>query len=197
MSNKPENDGGEFQDLLLRAVDILGGDDRRIYVVVANSVQIPVGLELVDGHEMLSRIPNAVSVKQVAGRAAMQVGHAKALVHLKMAERVLVPFLAGKYRISEKEDRDIYLSKLWDIIAKPVTSIMLAARDSFELHHVYRLLDQRLSGRVYPFYDENREVYGVKEDGSPHRVMTAIATEPILFVKTGGILDYLDLWRPE
>jgi hypothetical protein len=194
MSKKPENSEVEFQDPLMRMTQILGDGDRRIYVVVANSVQVPMGLDMTYGHEILYRVPDALSIKQVAGRAAMQNGHAKALVHLIMAERALAPFMQGKYEIPKDDE---YLTKLWDVIQTPVTSIMLAARDSFELHHVYRLLEQRLGGKVYPFYDENKDVYGVKEDGTPHKVMTAIATEPIPFVKTGGILDYLDLWRPE
>ena len=194
MSKKPENSEVEFQDPLMRMTQILGDGDRRIYVVVANSVQVPMGLDMTYGHEILYRVPDALSIKQVAGRAAMQNGHAKALVHLIMAERALAPFMQGKYEIPKDDE---YLTRLWDVIQTPVTSIMLAARDSFELHHVYRLLEQRLGGKVYPFYDENKDVYGVKEDGTPHKVMTAIATEPIPFVKTGGILDYLDLWRPE
>ncbi len=201
MPKKPENNGVEFQDPLLRMTQILGDSDRRIYVVVANTVQVPVGLEMTDGHEILFRVPDAVSIKQIAGRAAMQNGHAKALVHLMMAKRALEPLLQGKYELpkdgNEDPTREEYLDDMWNAIMTPITSIMLAARDSFELHHVYRLLEQRLGGRVYPFYDENKDVYGVKEDGSLNRVMTAIATEPIPFVKTGGILDYLPLWKPE
>ena len=194
MSKKPENSGVELQDPVLRATEILGGDDKRIYVVVANSVQVPMGMDMTDGHEILYRVPDAVSIKQVAGRLVAQVGHIKALTHLIMAERILAPTLQGKFEIPKDDE---YLTKMWDAIGKPMTTIVLAARDSFELHHVYRLLEQRLGGRVYSFYDENKDVYGVKGDGTPHKVMTAIATEPILFVKTGGILDYLDLWKPE
>jgi hypothetical protein len=184
----------EFRDPYLRAVSILGSGGDRIYVVVANTVQIPMGLSMVGGHEVLHRVPDAVSVRQVAGRLAAQVGHVKGVVHLRMAERALMPFMKGKVKLPTNDTElteNEYLNSLWNALAKPVTTIVLAARDSFELYHVYRLLEHRL-GRVHCFYDENDEVYGLGR-----KVMTAIATEPVNPKKVSGMLDYLPLWKPE
>ena len=32
--------------------------------MVANSVQVPMGMDMTDGHEILYRVPDAVSIKQ-------------------------------------------------------------------------------------------------------------------------------------
>ena len=79
---------------------------------------------------------------------------------------------------------------MWEELSRPITTVVLLARDSYELHHVHRLLEKVPRARVQAFYDENTEAYG------PGRVMTAIATEPVVPRTMGGILDYLPLWTP-
>ena len=70
---------------------------------------------------------------------------------------------------------------------RPITTIILQARDSNELKHVSDLLYEKK--RLYPvfFFDENPE-YGEQE------LCTAIA---VLATKDQitGILDYLPLWK--
>jgi hypothetical protein len=82
------------------------------------------------------------------------------------------------------------LSGIWERLSVPITTIVLSARDSYELHHVYRLLEKVPHARVRAFYDENTETYG------PGIMMTAIATKPVVPSATAGILDYLPLWTP-
>ena len=156
--------------------------DQRIYVVVADTVQNSIGLDLADGHEILFRDRDAKTITQAPGRLLAQVGHVTSYTRLMMAKRCFMETISGPY------DRD-YLEKVWATLAKPITTIVLGAKDSFELHHVYRLLEKKLNGRAYAFYDDNPPVYG-----NERKIMTAIATEPIPFTTTEGVLDYLPLW---
>jgi hypothetical protein len=68
----------------------------------------------------------------------------------------------------------------------PITTIVLGARDSFELNHVYGLLT---AAKIPPFrfQDENEEAYG------KGLVYTALATMPVTPEQVVGILDYLPL----
>jgi len=157
----------------------------RIYAVVAETVQAPVGLDLEGGGERLFRPPESVTVRQPYGRVVAQVAHAVSLVRLAMAWRVLQ---AGN-RISAKFNDEGM--ELWTELSKPITTVVLAARDSYELHHVHRLLERVPWAHVQAFYDENTEAYG------PGKVMTAIATEPVTPKAMAGIIDYLPLWTPK
>jgi len=69
---------------------------------------------------------------------------------------------------------------------KPITTIVLQARDSNELAHVQMLLLKN-KHKVSAFFDTNEPVYGFE------LVMTAIAVYTSK-EKTVGILDYLPLW---
>lgn len=68
----------------------------------------------------------------------------------------------------------------------PITTIILQARDSAELVHVYSLLMNR-KFPVVSFQDENQAAYGVKEPTTGIAVLAAPS-------KMIGILDYLPLW---
>ena len=160
--------------------------------MVANTVQVPIGLDLEDGKEILYRVPDAVNVKQVPGRIVAQVGHVVSLTRMMMVARAL------ELGESLMPNDDAYQDQVWTALMKPITTIVLAAKDSFELHHVYRLLEKRLNtnclpySRVHAFHDINEDVYRTDK-----KVMTAIATEPLPKSETEGILDYLPLWKPE
>ncbi len=173
-------------NLLERATEITDtSKDQRIYVVVANTVQNSIGLDVADGHEILFRDRDAKTIAQAPGRLMAQVGHVVSLTRLMMAQRCFMGIIGGP-------TDQAYLKGVWKVLSKPITTIVLAAKDSFELHHIYRLLEKKLNGRVNAFYDENPPVYG-NERG----VMTAVATEPIPFTATEGVLDYLPLWKVE
>jgi len=172
------------------AVDTTSG--QRIYVVAAETVQAPMGLDLEGGGERLFRPPESVTVRQPHGRIAAQVAHVVSLVRLGMAHHVmmngrLAQVPSGKNLYDNLYD---YLNEVWTKLATPITTVILSARDSYELHHVYRLLEQVPRARVQAFYDENTEAYG------PGKVMTAIATEPVVPAAMAGTLDYLPLWTP-
>ncbi len=173
---------GSLLHLAQEAADTSLG--QRIYVVVAETVQAPVGLDLEGGVESLFRPPESVSVRQPHGRIAAQVAHVVSLVRLAMAERALRAGFANPLDIPG-------WSEAWAELAKPVTTIVLSARDSYELHHVHRLLEKVPRARVQAFYDENTEAYGPGK-----QVMTAVATEPVVPKTMAGILDYLPLWTP-
>ena len=72
---------------------------------------------------------------------------------------------------------------------QPTTTIILEARDSFELRHVFDLL-QNNDVPVYGFMDTEQPDYGSLDAF----VMTAIATEPVTREDVEGMLDYLPLW---
>jgi hypothetical protein len=77
-----------------------------------------------------------------------------------------------------------------DPIFKAYTTIILQARDSAEMHHVWLLLHKNLLRKKKPapvgFWDTNPE-YGA---GSWPTAMAAFATKK----EVVGILDYLPMW---
>jgi hypothetical protein len=101
------------------------------------------------------------TVVQPAGRQIAQACHATNILRLMLTERVSL-----KQAFAD------------------TTTIILQARDSAEMLHVYELLDNKFKPVL--FGDENPE-YG------PGRHVTSLA---VLATKTQvcGILDYLPLW---
>ena len=160
----------------------VGMEGGRIYCVVSNTVQVPVGFDVTRGPEMLFRDPNALSIIQPAGRLIAQAAHAVSLARLNMMKRCVM-----RAYDPEEANSDAY----WSPMLQPITTIILGARDSFELCHVMGLLENT-DVPVHAFYDSQQPDYGVNAS-----VMTAIATEPVLPEEVAGILDYLPLWRPE
>lgn len=158
-------------------------DGKRIYVVVADTVQHP--LERYGDPSTYRRTPDTRTVAQVAGRAMAQGEHAvsKARFHMVRNEALRAVKAAKGGQVWFRGHHFLFFHE--------VTTINLAARDSFELYHVLALL-KKADVPVHSFRDTNPAVYG---EG---RVLTAIATEPIDPAATVGILDYLPLWyRPE
>lgn len=68
----------------------------------------------------------------------------------------------------------------------PITTIVLQARDSSELSHLWGLLTRRVLKPVQ-FKDTNQDAYG------PEGVVTAIAVLATQ-KQISGIMDYLPLW---
>lgn len=166
-------------------------DGKRIYCVVANSVQHPLDRveapfrKTFPAQKTIRRNELTRSIQQPAGRLAAQAAH----VVSKVRHNILKDEVHRAARLARQR-------KSWDlwmmgqvIRFQPVTTIVLAARDSFELYHLKGLLDGAGIKNEY-FYDENPEVYG---EG---KVLTAIATVPVFPDEVYGILDYLQLWKP-
>lgn len=138
-------------------------EEKRIYVVVAETVDTPNG-----------------RITQPCGRAMAQATHARA--KMEITSRI--------YQQRESERR----IGIEDMAFVENTAIMLAARDSKELEHVYNLLAQRGIMR-FPFFDRNEPVYGMAEHvAEAAQIMTAIATVPTEPSKVLFTLDYLPLW---
>lgn len=131
-------------------------EESRIYVVVAETIQVPVTL--------FSCEPPLRTVLQPAGRQIAQACH-----------------VVSKLRFHNLTVFD----KLVPNEFTPITTIILQARDSDELNHVYRLLNRKRLNPVM-FSDNNLE-YG------PGSWPTAIAVYADN-KQVDGVLDYLPLW---
>jgi hypothetical protein len=130
-------------------------DEKRIYVVVAETVQ-----QQVTGR----------STTQVCGRIAAQCAH-----------------VVSKMQVARYLDAKDYDTQDGQLI--PCTTIVLAARDSAEMMHIFGLIQKHTKVAFAHFHDVNPEVYG--HDG---KVLTAICTEPTTAESMVGITDYLPLW---
>lgn len=173
-------------------------EEKRIYCVVAETVQHPLtSFTLLNGKLRpagiagLKRLPSTRSIDQVPGRIAAQVGHAVS----RMRHSVLrgeVHQIINEARKSKRKytDEGFWFNK-FRLPFQPLTTIVLGARDSFELEHVYGLLRDVAGVMAYKFNDTNPDVYGEGE------VTTAFATVPVLPTEVIGILDYLPLWSPK
>src|SRR5271157_2126784 len=168
-------------------------DGKRIYCVVADTVQTHLdttGLIGCDNKwppkQTIRRTDETRTVHQPAGRLIAQAAHVVSKVRHNMlkAEYVRAQQLAYKNNSNE-----VWM-QFQKLHFQPVTTIVLSARDSFELYHIKNLL-KNAHVLYQTFFDDNDEAYG--ED---QKVMTAVATEPVDPLDVQGILDYLHLWRP-
>jgi hypothetical protein len=135
-------------------------EERRIYVIVAGTIQVPV---VPDSHK-----PPLRTVVQPTGRQIAQACH-------------VVSQLRHVQEISPYQTiSDLAIRKF-----QPITTIILQARDSAEMAHVYTLLNRK---RLKPeiFSDDNPE-YG---PGSWPTAVAVFATAK----QVKYILDYLPLW---
>lgn len=165
-------------------------EGKRIYCVVADTVQTyldtsgKVGrANLWPPKQTIRRTEYTTTVHQPAGRLIAQAAHVVSKVRHNMLKAEIV-----------RATRAAKGKEVWYrghvLRFEPVTTIILSARDSFELYHVKNLLnDARIP--FMTFFDENDPVYG-----GGQKVMTAVATEPVDPVDVQGILDYLHLWKP-
>lgn len=128
-------------------------EEKRIYVVVAGTIQVPDG-------------KGKKTVVQPAGRQIAQACH-------------VVSSLRHEY--PSKDPLNIF---------KAYTTIILQARDSAELQHVWFLLYKKKLAPV-GFWDTNPE-YGAGEWLTPvaATAVAAFATKK----QVVGILDYLPMW---
>lgn len=165
---------------------------KRIYCVVANYVQAPLTATASSGFngEYEKLVPNELTrtIAQPPGRVVTQAEHVVSRTRVAMfAAEVQYKLKAGTLA----KDKGIQ-AYLFDYYCEPITTITLLARDSYELNHVYHLL-QHASIPVHEFHDFNQPDYGSVD----YRVRTAIATEPVYAEDVLGLIDYLPLWTPE
>jgi hypothetical protein len=132
----------------------------RIYVAVAGTIQVPA-----HGSTLTVRKFPLRTIVQPIGRQVAQVAH-----------------VVTKLRLMTMKQYNIPAS---DITFEPITTIVLQARDSAEMVHVYRLLFRRRLNPVL-FSDDNPE-YG---PGSWPTALAVFANKK----QVNGILDYLPLW---
>ncbi len=162
-------------------------EEKRIYVVVANTVQHPLLGYGNDKGRGLLRVADTQTIVQPAGRQIAQACHAVRRVgHSMVIRAVLHLFTNWKRGLSHLRSA-ISLN----IHYEPTTTIVLSCRDSFELEHVYNLLRDVAGVEAFKFHDTNFEVYGEGE------VTTAFATTPVEPKEVTGVLDYLPLWSPQ
>jgi hypothetical protein len=168
--------------------------DKRIYVVLANVVQAPLDIVVEENSltnkkvRVLKNLPETRATYQPAGRLVAQAAHIVSKVREKMTKRDIIRYFSGHNKPSlNLTNLEIFnLAKF-----ESITTIVLGARDSFELAHVYTSLeDAGIS--VHEFKDSEQPDYG----DSTWEVTTAIATEPVTSSEVLGILDYLPLWEP-
>ena len=164
-------------------------EEKRIYCVVAQTVQAPTTTAVVWNPTTAHNVAKVVgdertrTIVQPAGRLIAQAAHVVSKTRTAMLAKLLYKVAkAGKKNPLTWEETTAFV---------PITTIVLSARDSYELQHVLNLLrDAEID--VHDFNDFNQPDYGDPE----WKVMTAIATEPVNPEEVVGILDYLPLWKP-
>jgi len=169
-------------------------DGKRIYCVVADTVQTHLdttGLIGCDNKwppkQTIRRTEFTRNVQQPAGRLIAQAAHAVSKVRHNMLKE---EYIRAQKLAYKNKSNEVWM-RFQKLHFQPVTTIVLAARDSMELYHVKNLL-KNAQVPYQTFFDDNDEAYGVDQ-----KVMTALATEPVDPVDVQGILDYLHLWKPQ
>jgi hypothetical protein len=174
----------------------------RIYTVVPGMVQTPIKIIYSTENTLnaysTGRFQNAITgagrfentrdIVQPAGRQAQQVGHVARIVeHYRIMELLMRGSYKGRMAGERRFDRIVeFKGVLSELVPyAPITGIVKACRDSFELIHVKTLLD-KANIRYFEFRDTQEDLY---ED-----VVTALATVPVTPFAVAGILDYLPLW---
>jgi hypothetical protein len=148
-------------------------DEKRIYVVVAETVDTPNGVVNQPCGRIAAQCAHVVSKMQVHRITAMNSQRSWLRVVLEAIAH-LVQLLISMKPAGHK--------------LQPCTTIVLAARDLRELNHVKALLAE-FGHEHFTFEDSNPEVYG---DGV--EVMTAVCTLPVFASEMTLILGYLHLW---
>jgi hypothetical protein len=158
--------------------------EKRIYVIIAETVQNPLVMKYVHGkHFVMVPTADTKTIVQPKGRIGIQIGHvaSRMRMHLMLASLQLALDKRGGTIVPEVTD------DLKAMADDAITSIALAVPDSYRLEFREHLI-RKTGVEVYTFYDENPE-YGL---GS---VKTAICTAPVERHKLRDTLDYLELWR--
>ena len=180
------------------------GDEKIIYVVVAETVQHPTVTTIMDKRLVrLSGVPfgdKTHDIVQIPGRMAAQACHAvRRMGHNMVLNMVLNAVYDLLCNIHSLNKLKFLISSLRNVITyQPTTTIILSCRDSFELEHAYNLLRNHAGVLAYKFEDVNPPVYclGCSQPCNGE-VTTAFATVPVSKQQVLGYLDYLPLWTPK
>lgn len=138
-------------------------EEKRIYVILPATVQVPNETFTHNEKTLPNFLKGVRHVLQPHGRQIAQACH-----------------VVSKLRFIQSEN------KIESNEFQPITTIILQARDSYELRHNYVYLTAKKLNPVL-FQDENKEVYG---DFRPTTALAVLATP----AQVVGILDYLPLW---
>lgn len=145
--------------ILPENLDVVGA---RIYVVVAETLTY-------------DRKGKPASYKMETGRQMAQACHAVSALKLYYCER---------------QSRDQKLrSNVIQLMERPITTIVLKARNSEEIKHVCFLAEKE-NILHFCFRDDNAAVYGTEES-----IPSAVAIGPIYPSQAFGVTDYLPLWK--
>jgi peptidyl-tRNA hydrolase len=173
-------------------------NDFRSYIIVALTVQTPlhvidVGGRFTDDRYTVSvgPIPGEThTIIQPGGRLAAQVGHIVDIITTMTLKKYIHQHTCVDDELLLTCPKPRF-GGFWTSLPKPMTRIILAARDSYELVHVHQLL-KKAGIATYHFEDDNEEAYGPGV-----KIMTAIGTEPMHKEDTIGLIDYLPPWTPD
>ena len=125
----------------LAVEESMNTEEKRIYCVVAQTVQHPlevetfISLPCCEGstRSKYVRGENTRTIVQVPGRIAAQVGHAVSKMRYNLLAHEIEEASVKAAKANKKRSFGVPPFQ-------PITTIVLGARDSFELDHVYRLL---------------------------------------------------------
>jgi peptidyl-tRNA hydrolase len=115
------------------------------------------------------------TIKLDCGRAAAQACHAVSKLKLSYVEQLV--------------DKGYDPIRAIQLVKEPITTIVLKARDTNELHHIMDMTSSR-NLHMVDFYDDNVLLYK-----GTHKVLTAIAIGPVESWWMDGLTDYLPLWK--
>ncbi len=170
-------------------------EEFRSYIIVALTVQTPLHVIEVGGRFTDERYTVSVgpipgethTIIQPGGRLAAQACHVTDLITSALLKKYLRHELSRPGAFKRIKKTELF----WETDPTPLTRIILAARDSYELVHVGQLL-RKAGIAVHQFEDNNEEAYGPGVN-----IVTAIGTEPIHKEDTIGLIDYLPPWTPD
>jgi hypothetical protein len=167
-------------------------DDERIYVAIAETVQVPYSLGL---FTRVDRSQVRQTIIQVPGRMAAQACHAVSQLRLHMFYKMFVKSPIDQSQITYSL-KGVNTYSWHDCAFKinegfrPITTVLLSVRDSHELVHVSELAHKKGELFTVNWYDTNPEVYG-----DPGKVFTALAAFGTQ-EDAESVFDYLPLWTP-
>lgn len=151
-------------------------EETRIYVAVAATIQVPSDWYIHNGEKKPKISSPPKTIVQPSGRQIAQACHVVSMLRMRIDESKIPA--DGKFRSVIDV---VPVSKLF----YPVTTIILQARDSAEMGHVFRLLNRKRLNPV--IFSDNNPEYG---PGDWPTAVAVFATKK----QVDGILDYLPLW---
>jgi peptidyl-tRNA hydrolase len=150
-------------------------DEKRIYVVVAETVDTPSGVVNQSCGRMAAQCAHVVSKMQVHRITSLDSQKGRVRLALEAIASLVQILTSLKLKSPHK--------------LKPCTTIVLAVRDSRELNHIEALL-AKFGHEHFTFVDSNPGVYG---DGV--EISTAVCTLPVYAIDMTLILGYLHCWE--